>query len=67
MKRTLSEGSFCSFPASAFKRVDFPEPGGPSSRQMRLGGMTPLTSSRTVNLRLSDLSSRSFTSHPCRE
>ena len=49
---TFRSGSV-NFPAIALRSVDFPEPGGPSSKQILRGGSLPLMLSSIVNLRRS--------------
>ena len=56
-----------SLPAKASSKVDLPEPGGPSSRQILLGGMMPLTLSRMVKVRLAVFFTLSISRKPCKQ
>ena len=51
---------FCSLPAKAASRVVLPDPGGPSSRVMRPGGIIALTSSKMLKCFVDDLINLSF-------
>ncbi len=55
----------CNLPAKAASRVLLPDPGGPSRRVMRPGGMIALTSSRMLKCLVEDCTSLTFWNKPC--
>ena len=55
----------CSLPAKAASRVLLPDPGGPSRRVMRPGGMIALTSSRMLKCLVEDCMNLNFWNKPC--
>ena len=55
----------CNLPAKAASRVLLPDPGGPSRRVMRPGGMIALTSSRILKCLVEDCMSLNFWNKPC--
>lgn len=63
---TLVGEACSSLPANACSSVDFPDPGGPSSRHRRPGLMLPLTLSSSVQVCLRCFLMRSLASTPCR-
>ena len=65
--RTLHVGCFCRRPASALSKVDFPAPGGPSSRVKRPGCRMPLKLSRIVNFVLLVFQRCTFCRLPCKD
>ncbi len=55
----------CNLPAKAASRVLLPDPGGPSRRVMRPGGMTALRSSRMLKCLVEDCMNLNFWNKAC--